>query len=341
MLSDRRARVLALLIEEYVSWALPVGSRTLTQRYRLGVSPATVRNELSFLEDEGYISQPHTSAGRVPTDRGYRAFVNDLIASGVLQESSASPALIQHLKNKALELDEKLELASSALSSFTDCLSVVYEPKADQSPIQQLTLVALSDIHIVAVVVTKNGKVLNKHIELSCECSAQELSELQERLNNILVGHTCNDFRESDLHILYERGIIRTSIEQQVLEAVLLCLHDEKTAPRSHRVGMSSLAKKPEFSDTASIVPLMQILENDTVLFQMLDHNQTHCTNTLQVSIGSENKQDALSGVSVVTGRYGSGDNAGVIAVIGPTRLDYSKVIKAVQSAIQALNDAQ
>ena len=119
MLSDRRARVLALLIEEYVSWALPVGSRTLTQRYRLGVSPATVRNELSFLEDEGYISQPHTSAGRVPTDRGYRAFVNDLIASGVLQESSASPALIQHLKNKALELDEKLELASSALSSFT------------------------------------------------------------------------------------------------------------------------------------------------------------------------------------------------------------------------------
>lgn len=341
MLSDRRARVLALLIEEYVSWALPVGSRTLTQRYRLGVSPATVRNELSFLEDEGYISQPHTSAGRVPTDRGYRVFVNNLIASGVLNESSASPALIQNLKNKALELDEKLELASSALSSFTDCLSVVYEPKADQSPIQQLTLVALSDTHIVAVVVTKNGKVRNKHIELPRACSSSELGQLQERLNSILVGHTCSDFKKSDIRALYEQGILRSQSERQVLEAVLSCVHDEKTAPRSHRVGMTSLAKKPEFSDTASIVPLMQILENDTVLFQMLDNTQAPCANTLHISIGSENKQDALSGVSVVTGRYGTGDNAGVVAVIGPTRLDYSKVIKAVQSAIQALNDAQ
>ena len=122
MLSDRRQRVLAALIEEYVARALPVGSRTLTERYKLGVSPATVRNELSILEDEGYIAQPHTSAGRIPTDFGYRTFVDDLLANDSLPDEERYRAVAEDLRKSASELDSLLEQTSSALARLTDCL---------------------------------------------------------------------------------------------------------------------------------------------------------------------------------------------------------------------------
>ena len=125
MLSDRRQRVLAALIEEYVARAIPVGSRTLAERYELGVSSATVRNELSMLEDEGYISQPHTPAGRIPTDFGYRTFVDNLVESGAIAEDAATQQAIEQLRRSAKELDDLLERTSAQLAQLTDCLTIV------------------------------------------------------------------------------------------------------------------------------------------------------------------------------------------------------------------------
>ena len=122
MLSDRRQRILQALIEEYVANAMPVGSRTLTERYRLGVSPATIRNELSYLEDEGFLMQPHTSSGRIPTDYGYRAFVDDLIQHKKITRNNTYDSVIDELKQSARELDELLSLASESLARFTHCL---------------------------------------------------------------------------------------------------------------------------------------------------------------------------------------------------------------------------
>ena len=122
MLSDRRQRILQALIEEYVANAMPVGSRTLTERYRLGVSPATIRNELSYLEDEGFLMQPHTSSGRIPTDYGYRAFVDDLIQHKKITRNNTYDSVIDELKQSARELDELLSLASESLSRFNHCL---------------------------------------------------------------------------------------------------------------------------------------------------------------------------------------------------------------------------
>ena len=238
MLSDRRQRVLAALIEEYVARALPVGSRTLTERYELGVSPATVRNELSALEYEGYLSQPHTSAGRIPTDIGYRAFVDDLIASGTICDDERSREAVSRLRNSARELDDLLMQTSSALARLTDCLSIVMPPDVS----------------------------------------------------------------------------------------------------RSRRLGMSSLMRKPEFASSAALLPIMQVLEDDTVLLHILDASAP-IDDTPAVRIGSENEAEQLSGVSVVASRYGTGDSAGIVAVIGPTRMDYSKVLQAVRIASQALGE--
>ena len=238
MLSDRRQRVLAALVEEYVARALPVGSRTLTERYELGVSSATVRNELSALEDEGYLSQPHTSAGRIPTDFGYRAFVDNLIASGVLNNNEHTQDVVAQMRANAKELDDLLAQTSAALARLTDCLSIVMP---------------------------------------------QDVSH-------------------------------------------------------SHRLGMSSLMKKPEFAQSMALLPIMQVLEDDTILMQVLDATAS-TAETPTVRIGSENEAEQLSGVSVVACRYGHGDDEGIVAVIGPTRMNYSRVLGAVRMASQALGE--
>jgi len=237
MLSDRRQRVLAALIEEYVARALPVGSRTIAENYDLGVSPATVRNDLSALEDEGYISQPHTSAGRVPTDHGYRAFVDELVESGALGDDEDAADKLDRLRQSATELDDLLEKTSKALSQFTDCLSVVTPP----------------------------------------------------------------DF----------------------------------THPR--RLGIMSLMRQPEFAYTEALLPIMQVLEDDTVLLHVLD--ATAPDDEPRVRIGKENEAEQLSGVSVVACRYGIGADGGIVAVIGPTRMNYTKALTAVRIASRALGE--
>lgn len=237
MLSDRRQRVLAALVEEYVARALPVGSRTLTENYALGVSPATVRNELSYLEDEGYVSQPHTSAGRIPTDTGYRAFVDNLISSGALADDEASRETIERLRQSAQELDDLVYRTSAAMTHLTDCLSIVMPPDLSHSRSQ----------------------------------------------------------------------------------------------------GLSALARQPEFASSRQLLPIMQVLEDDTVLLHILDSAAER--EMPNVRIGKENESDQLSGVSVVASRYGCGSDYGIVAVIGPTRMDYTKVLKTVRMASRTLSD--
>lgn len=337
MLSDRRQRVLAALIEEYVARALPVGSRTLTERYQLGVSPATVRNELSVLEDGGYIAQPHTSAGRVPTDVGYRAFVDELLSQGLTDsDSQRCQEAANRLRRSATELDDLLERTSLALTSLTDCLSVVLAPSVLDLHIKQLSLISLTSHRALIVVVTEDGQVFNRQLEFSDEVSGDELARVQALANDIFSGKSVHDI-ESKLGQSMTQAMYDPLV-RLVLDEVLSCVQESKVG-RTHSLGMSALLSQPEFRQAQSILPVMQVLEDDTVLFQILDDTADAGEGQPSVSIGKENASNQLSGVSVVASRYGSDASAGVVAVIGPTRMDYSKVIKAVRMASAALGD--
>ena len=335
MLSDRRQRVLAALIEEYVAHAMPVGSRTLTERYKLGVSPATVRNELSYLEDGGYIAQPHTSAGRVPTDYGYRAFVDNLLSSGFAPEEARYQAVVDELRRSATELDALLERTSVALTRLTDCLSVVIAPSVLTLRIKQISLISLNPYRALVVVVTEDGQVLNRQMDFSMEVSGEDLAQVQLFLSEVFCGKTLREVEDG-----LGRGMaeaFRDPLVRMALEEVFSCLQEGRSG-RSHRLGMSALLTQPEFSQANAVLPIMQVLEDDTVLLHVLDES-AEVDGTLSVHIGRENKSAELSGVSVVASRYGRGDAAGVVAVIGPTRMDYSKVIQAVRAATTALGD--
>lgn len=338
MLSDRRQRVLAALIEEYVARALPVGSRTLTERYQLGVSPATVRNELSVLEDGGYIVQPHTSAGRVPTDAGYRAFVD-----GLLAEQEAEPQdercrqAAEELRRSAGELDDLIDRTSSALMRLTDCLSVVLAPSVQRMRIKQLSLVSLTARQAIIVVVTEEGRVANRHIEFAEDVDPESLAEVQRLLGDVFGGRSSEEIERGLSQSMTEA--FRNPLVRAVMDEVMLCLQESRIG-RAHHSGLSSLMVQPEFSHTDALLPVMQVLEDETVLLHILDGAASCAAGMPSVRIGHENENERLSGVSVVASRYGKGPSAGVVAVIGPTRMDYSRTINAVRMAADTLAEA-
>lgn len=335
MLSERRQRVLRALIEDYIEHALPVGSRTLTERHRLGVSPATVRNDLSALEDAGFIQQPHTSAGRVPTDAGYRTFVDELLQSGLAEEERPHRDIVDELRASATELDALMERTSAALARLTDCLSVVMAPSVFAGRIHQITLVSLSPWQAIVIVVAEDGQVVNRTIAFTDEVSADELAAAQNLLNRVLVGRSARDVRRN-----LDAGTVealRDPLVQLIIDEVVECL-GESDGNRAHSLGISSLLRQPEFSNAKALLPVMEVLEDDRVLLHAFD-DAAGGEGPVMVRIGHENPASELAGVSIVACPYGRGDAEGVVAVIGPTRMNYESAIRAVRAAQCVLHD--
>lgn len=336
MLSDRRQRVLAALIHEYVLHAIPVGSRTLVDNYDLGVSPATVRNELSVLESSGYVSQPHTSAGRVPTDYGYRAFVDDLLKSELKDESYEDESMkkaVADLRQSANELDSLMQKTTSALARLTDCLSIVLPPSMVSLHLRQVSLISMSDTSVLVVVVTEDGHVFNRNVEFHKRVSADELARTQSLLNRTLSGKSFKEMRdEIDQKTANE---LASPLTQALMNVVFDCLQTGEKA-HAHHLGLSTLVKQPEFQQSQALMPVLKVLEDDTVMLELMRQTDDGATT---VRIGHENDDESLEGVSLVASRYRNGGSDGIVAVIGPTRMDYRQVIKAVRTAKQALQD--
>ncbi len=334
MLSERRQKVLAALIEEYVAHALPVGSRTIAEHYDLGVSSATVRNDLSSLEKQGLIEQPHTSAGRIPTDSGYRAFVDELLASVPEGADPLDQNLIRSLQKNANELDELLEKTTEAITQLTDCLSIVLPPSIVSLHVRQISLVNLSAHKSLMVVVCEDGRVLNRALECSKELSYEQLMNIQHTLNTLFAGKSCSDIKRGIDTVPPEA--LGNPITQLFISEFFACMREHDSS-RAHSLGVSSLLKKPEFSHPEALLPIVEVLEDNEVLVDVLD-DEAYVGGTM-VRIGSENKPEQLKSVSVVAMQFGKDDGEGVVAVVGPTRMDYLQVIKVLQAARLSLRD--
>ena len=339
MLSDRRQKVLAALIEEYVSQAIPVGSRTLVEKHHLGVSPATVRNELSVLESEGYIAQPHTSAGRIPTDIGYRSFVDDLLSREFSEEGAEEDVreAARMLRESASELDQLIEQTTAAMARITDCLSIVVAPTNASMRIKQVNFVSIDARKVLVVVVTDDGQVLNRTIDFVDEVKSDDLAQAQSSIMALADGCDTQEFARI---ALAHPEAANTPLINALIEEVAACLKQGE-AQHAHRLGLSTLMRQPEFSHSQALIPVLQMLEDDTVLLQLLGQTGVEgaAPNGTMVRIGHENNSENLAGVSVVASRYGRGASEGIVAVIGPTRMDYAQVIRAVRTARGALQD--
>ena len=331
MLSDRRQIVLRALIEEYIARALPVGSRTLVERYNLGISSATVRNELSLLEEMGYLAQPHTSAGRIPTDFGYRAFVDELLSES--DPDNGEDALARELRESASDLDDLMDRTSQALARFTDCMTLLVPPRILSVDIRLVNLVLLTPQRLLTVIVTEDGQVFNRQMDLPRDYSQDEIGKTQEALNNILVGTSLSS---TSGELPLGASGVHDDLFRMVMAEILACLKDQN-AIKAHPLGISHLLGKPEFSDSSCLMPVLEELEGDTMLLRVF--NDAAASEEPVVRIGHENDSEALSSVSLIANRFGEAEHNGLILIVGPTRMDYSQVLKAVRAARNVLKD--
>ena len=337
MLSDRRQIVLKMLINEYIAHALPIGSRTLIDRYHLDISSATVRNELSRLEEGGYLTSPHTSAGRVPTDFGYRTFVDDLLAHLPEQPNLQ---ILNDLYDDAAELDDLLDRTSQVLARFTNCLAMVVPNTLQEAPIARITLVQLASNRVLAVIVGEDGSITKHQIETNEDITPERMRQVETALNDLYAGTTfpatnperpeqrslesMQDTRNDPLLLLIEREIVDRCTRKRM--------------SRAHTLGLSRLLDQPEFSDATRLSPLIEKLEDETILFHLF--NEAMEGDMPLVRIGHENDSDDLADISVVATPYMREGGQGMIAIIGPTRMDYEQVIKAVRAARTLLQDS-
>ena len=353
MANDRRLKVLSAIVTDYVRTREPVGSKALVERSRLGVSPATIRNDMAALEDEGYIHQPHTSAGRVPTQKGYRLFVDEVARIKPL--SVPERAAITALLSGAVDLEQVVARTVRALAQLTGQLAVVEYPSLRYAALQHLELVALGPERILLVIITDTGRVDQRTVTLRTRAGSGGrhepgfdisdvvdplvLERLRTRLNGALVGRRAADVGPV-LAALAEQA---SADERHLLDAVtdeLIAALRPDAEERLVVAGTANLARStPDFS---SLGPLLDAIEEQVVLLRLFTAADVAQAgeNRMRVSIGSENNDDALAEASVVTTTYGPGTGEAVahLGVIGPTRMDYPATMTAVRAVARYLS---
>lgn len=337
MLSDRRRTVLAALVQEYVRSAQPVASRQLVDRYDLRVSPATVRSELSVLEEGGLVYQPHVSAGRVPTDSGYRAFVDGMLQAGDSPGLTPDEVEAVHGRYDALEHEvaEAMRETSALLSRLTSYVAVAIAPCQRRARVRRVNLVWIGEARAVVVVVTDTGRVADRMVELVEPVTSEQLSGAERVLDAALAGAEADEVRLG-------RGPLEASapvparVMVQLLDEVLERLA-EADSDRVVSGGVSTLLAQPEFADPRLVGPLLQLLEDGLATLQVL--TGTMSAGDVFVRIGAENPI-GLDRLSVVSAAYDAGGTEGVVGVIGPTRMDYPRAVSAVRAVADGLTEA-
>ncbi len=333
-LGERRASILRAIVTHYVTSGEPVGSKTLVERYRLGVSPATVRNEMGALEEAGYIFQPHTSAGRVPTDAGYRYFVDTGIPPFKLPANEARKVQ-RFFGEPRYELEDALRQTAALLSGITDHAAVVFAPALERSVVRHVELVPLAGHRAMVVLVTNTGRVENHIIGVSESADEVQLQRAAEMLNRLIVDEPLEKAAEK-----IAASLERFPAEQrQVAVSVCASLQGDLNQHEAQRMfldGASNIVHEEKFADLETVRQVIGALEHRRLLLETLADALS--TSQVSVRIGSENSLEEMRSCSVITASYGIEDQPlGSLGVVGPTRMDYRRTIAAVHEVASNL----
>lgn len=326
MQDDRRLAVLRAIVEDYVATEEPVGSRALVERHGLEVSPATIRNDMAALEDEGYLAQPHTSAGRVPTDKGYRLFVDKL--STVKPMSGAERRAISNFLDGAVDLDDVVNRSVRMLAQLTRQVAVVQYPTLSRSTVRHIETVALTDTRLLVVVILSNGRVEQRHLELEAAYGEADLAVLRSRVNVAATGKQISDAVTALNALAADSN--HDAVTGLVAETLAEAMSDHRSDERFIVGGTANLARFGDSFDTA-VAPLLEALEEQVVLLKLL--GEAVSGDAVTVRIGAEGPYEELSSTSVVSTGYGpSRDDLASLGVVGPTRMDYPGTMAAVRA---------
>ncbi len=325
MQEERRLAVLRAIVEDYVSTEEPVGSKALVERHRLGVSPATVRNDMAVLEEEGFITQPHTSAGRVPTDKGYRRFVDRLTTLKPM--SAAERRAIATFLDGAVDLDDVVGRSVRLLSQLTRQVAVVQYPTLSRSTVRHVELVALTPSRLLVVLILSTGRVEQRLVELDSPLTDDELADLRLLVNRAATGQII-----ADAAVALHNAVpdVDGAATAAVVDSLVEAMSDHRSDERIAVGGAANLARYGDSFDSA-VRPLLEALEEHVILLKLLGEASTG--GAVTVRIGHEGPYQELASTSVVATGYGPRDEAlATLGIVGPTRMDYPGTMAAVRA---------
>jgi heat-inducible transcriptional repressor len=325
VLDDRKLAVLRAIVEDYVSTNEPVGSKTLVDRHNLDVSPATIRNDMAVLEEQGYIVQPHTSAGRIPTDQGYRLFVDRL--SAVKPLSGAERRAIETFLTGAYDLDDIVMRTVRLLAQLTRQVAVVQYPSLTKSAVRHIELVPLADRRILLVLITDTGRVEQRAIDLPGQIGDDALTHLRAVLNACLDGRKLADVASAVAELPDRLSLV----DRPNAAAVFSVLVETVVERHEERIVVGGAANLTPADFSRGLREVLEALEEQVVLMRLLGESGDQAAVT--VRIGSENEVLGLTSTSMVATGYGAGElMLARLGVLGPTRMDYPTAMGAVRA---------
>lgn len=334
-LSARQRLILKEIVEGFIASAAPVGSRYISKSKGIGLSSATIRNVMADLEDLGYICQPHTSAGRVPTDKGYRYYVQDLMEASILDRSEKDR--IDHVfENLYEEVDELLDKTSFVLANISRQLGIVLSPRFNKGRLERITLIKAASDKITVILTLFSGLVKTVVLEIRSDISEERLQLIAGILNERLHGLALHEIRESI--VIRMRDVV---LEDDVLMKTFVQsanrIFDEDVKTSVHYVGADNIIRQPEFSNVDRIKSFVHFLEEKSMILHLLDRKTHH--DGITISIGRDHFEESIQNCSVITSKYQIGENvSGVVGIIGPTRMEYGKLIPMIEYISLMLN---
>lgn len=325
-LNERKQRVLKAVIHDYIESAEPVGSRTLARKYDLGVSPATIRNEMADLEMLGYLEHLHTSSGRVPSSKGYRFYVDGLIPPKPVSEEEKL-LIDKWYKARVKRIDEVFQETAHIISQVTGNVSLVLAPQLTQAKFRCLQFLPLDDYRVITVLMTDAGFVENKILAMPDGAVFEDFQRMAKIINKNLMGHTLHTIEQ---HSLAE---IRDEIcDEPLYESALEIIHRALDTGRQERLylgGTTQMLDQPEFHDVEKVKEILLMLEEEELMRDIL---HAHMGDGLEITIGQENEDQHFKDSSIITATYHlDGELLGTIAVLGPTRMEYAKAMSLLE----------
>ncbi|WP_307255929.1 heat-inducible transcriptional repressor HrcA [Oikeobacillus pervagus] len=322
MLTDRQLLILQVIIDDFIRSAQPVGSRSLSKRKEIALSSATIRNEMADLEEMGFIEKTHTSSGRIPSEKGYRYYVDHLIHPQKLNGEEINK--IRSLFAESIyEMEKVVQKSAKILSELTNYTAIVLGPEIKENKVKRLQIVPLNKETAIAIIVTNTGHVENRMFSLPPNMDAADIEKMINILNDRLIGVPIIELHDK----IYKEVVVLLRQHIRNYDSILRTIVDAIDIPFHEKLffgGKANMLYQPEFHDIAKIQLLMEMIEQEKGIYHLIRQIPTG----IQVKIGKENENTAMEDCSLITSTYSIGmDQVGTIAILGPTRMEYSRVI--------------
>jgi len=335
-LDDRKRQILNAIIDDYIHTMEPVGSRTIAKKYDMGLSSATIRNEMADLEDMGYLLQPHTSAGRIPSDKGYRCYV-DSLKDLRIDDINELENCKDYLETKISEFNEMIKVASGLVSKITQYTSIAVMSSSKKLTIKAVQIVPIEKERALVIVVMANDVIINKLVKIGTSINPELLIRLSGIINDTLSNCPADEITIAKINNIVARTGIDREFILPMIDGVLECVKQSEET-KVFTEGDSNILTHPEFNDVTKARAILELLHKEDFIVNLLKGRELD--NNVTIKIGSETDVEEMSECSVVSATYSiNGICVGTIGVLGPTRMDYPKVIKSLEYVRGKLNE--